>query len=65
MTRARQTNTAKTHSPSQAARSAVLSANSGCLLGTKWQKSWMYKNVSRIVKIVRSALRTFVVCLRL
>ena len=33
----------------------VFRANSGCLLGTKWQKWWIYKNVSRIVKIVHSA----------
>ena len=26
-----------------------------CLFGTKWQKWWNYKNVSRIVKIVHSA----------
>ena len=31
-------------------------ANSGCLLGTKWQKWWIYKNVSRIMKIVHSAV---------
>ena len=34
----------------------VFRANSGSLLGTKWQKWWIYKNVSRIVKIVHSAL---------
>ena len=32
----------------------VFRANSGCLLGTKWQKWWIYKNVSRIVKIIHS-----------
>ena len=31
-------------------------ANSECLLGTKWQKWWIYKNVSRIMKIVHSAI---------
>ena len=34
----------------------VFRANSGCFLGTKWQKGWIYKNVSRIVKIVHSAV---------
>ena len=34
----------------------VFRANSGCLLGTKWQKWWIYKNVSRIVKTVHSEL---------
>ena len=29
--------------------------NSGCLLGTKWQKWWIYKNVSRIMEIEHSA----------
>ena len=33
-------------------------ANSGCLLGTKWQKWWIYKSDSRIVKIVHSAYLT-------
>ena len=33
----------------------VFRANSGCLLGTNMQKWWIYKNVSRIVKIVHSA----------
>ena len=32
----------------------VFSANLGCLLGTKWQKWWIYENVSRIVKIIHS-----------
>ena len=31
----------------------VFRANSCCLLGTKWQKRWLYKNVSRIVQIVQ------------
>ena len=30
----------------------VFSANSGSILGTKWQNWWIYKNVSRFVKIV-------------
>ena len=34
----------------------IFRGNSGCLLVTKWQKLWIYKNVSRIVKIVHSAL---------
>ena len=34
----------------------VFIANSGRLLGTKWQKWLIYKNVSRIMKIVHSAL---------
>ena len=33
----------------------VFTANSGHLLGTKWQKWWIYKNVNKIVKIVYSA----------
>ena len=32
----------------------VCRANSEWFLGTKWQKWWIYKNVSRIVKIVHS-----------
>ena len=32
----------------------VFRANLGCRLGKKWQKCWIYKNVSRIVKIVHS-----------
>ena len=32
----------------------VFRANSECLLGTKWKKLWVYKNVSRIVKIIHS-----------
>ena len=32
----------------------VFRANSGCILGTIWQKRWIYKNVIRIVKIVHS-----------
>ena len=32
----------------------VFRANSGRLLGTKWQKLWIYKNVIIIVKIVHS-----------
>ena len=34
----------------------VFRANSGCLLGTKWQKCWIHKNVRSIVKIVHSAM---------
>ena len=33
----------------------VFRANSGCLLDTKWQKWWLYKNVGRILKIVHGA----------
>ena len=29
----------------------VFRANSGCFLGTKWQKWWIYKNVTRMMKI--------------
>ena len=36
-------------------------ANSECLLGKKWQKLWIYKNVSRIVKIVHSAHTQWVI----
>ena len=32
----------------------VFIANLGSLLGTKWQKWWIYINISRIVKIVHS-----------
>ena len=32
----------------------VFTANSGYLLGTKWQKWWFYKSVRRIMKIVHS-----------
>ena len=35
-------------------KTPVFRANSGCLLSTKWQKWWIYKNISRIVKIVHS-----------
>ena len=38
----------------------VFRANSGCLLGTKWQKLWIYKSVGRIVKIIHS-----VVCMQI